>query len=111
MLSKVRVGFALCGSFCTFSQVIPQMKKLVEEGYEVHPILSSFAASTDTRFGKAKDFLQEIESICSCQAITTIQQAEPIGPQKLLDALIVAPCTGNTLGKLANGITDTSVTS
>ena len=109
-MSKETVGFALCGSFCTFKKVIPQMKKLVDEGYKVIPIMSPTAYSTDTRFGKAQDFNKEIEEICNEKIIYTISGAEPIGPKELLDILVIAPCTGNTLGKLANGISDTSVT-
>ena len=104
------VGFALCGSFCTFKKAIPQIKALCDEGYKVIPIMSGAAYSTDTRFGAARDFIDEIESICGEKIIHTITGAEPIGPKKLLDALVIAPCTGNTLGKMANGITDTSVT-
>ncbi len=109
-MEKETVGFALCGSFCTFKKVIPQMKKLVDEGYKVIPIMSHTAYNTDTRFGKAKEFNDEIEKICKEEIIHTITGAEPIGPKELLDVLVVAPCTGNTLGKLANGISDTSVT-
>ena len=109
-MQKNTVGFALCGSFCTFKKVIPQMKRLVDEGYKVIPIMSHTAYNTDTRFGKAKDFNDEIEKICKEEIIHTITGAEPIGPKELLDALVIAPCTGNTLGKLANGISDTSVT-
>ncbi len=109
-MEKETVGFALCGSFCTFKKVIPQMKKLVDEGYKVIPIMSHTAYSTDTRFGEAKEFNNEIEEICKEKIIHTIKGAEPIGPKELLDVLVIAPCTGNTLGKLANGISDTSVT-
>ena len=109
-MEKETVGFALCGSFCTFKKVIPQMKKLVDEGYKVIPIMSHTAYNTDTRFGKAKDFNDEIEKICKEEIIHTITGAEPIGPKELLDVLVIAPCTGNTLGKLANVISDTSVT-
>ncbi len=109
-MEKETVGFALCGSFCTFKKVIPQMKKLADEGYNVIPIMSYTAYSTDTRFGKATDFNNEIEEICKRKIIHTITGAEPIGPKELLDVLVIAPCTGNTLGKLANGISDTSVT-
>lgn len=109
-MSKETVGFALCGSFCTFKKVIPQMKKLVDEGYKVIPIMSPTAYSTDTRFGKAQDFNKEIEEMCNEKIIYTISGAEPIGPKELLDVLVIAPCTGNTLGKLSNGISDTSVT-
>ncbi|MBQ4572230.1 MAG: dipicolinate synthase subunit B [Clostridia bacterium] len=109
-MSKETVGFALCGSFCTFKKVIPQIEKLVNEGYRVIPIMSHMAYTTDTRFGKARDFNEQIERICKENIIYTISGAEPIGPKELLDVLVIAPCTGNTLGKLANGISDTSVT-
>lgn len=109
-MSKLTIGFALCGSFCTFAKVIPEIEKLVREGYNVVPIMSGTAYSTDTRFGKARDFTEKLESICDAPIIKTIPEAEPIGPKKLLDALIIAPCTGNTAAKLACGITDTSVT-
>lgn len=109
-MQKETVGFAMCGSFCTFKKVIPQMKKLVNEGYRVIPIMSHTAYTTDTRFGKSQDFNEEIEQICGNKIIYTISGAEPIGPKELLDVLVIAPCTGNTLGKLANGISDTSVT-
>ena len=104
------VGFALCGSFCTFHRVIPQMRALTQRGAAVVPILSETAYATDTRFGKAEDFRREIEEICQRKIIHTLPDAEPIGPKKLLDLLIVAPCTGNTLGKLALGVTDSCVT-
>ena len=109
-MSNETVGFALCGSFCTFKKVIPQIQKLVDEGYKVIPIMSHTAYTTDTRFGKAMDFNKQIEEICKENIIYTISGAEPIGPKQLLDILVIAPCTGNTLGKLANGISDTSVT-
>lgn len=109
-MAKIRAGFALCGSFCTFSQVVPQIKKLVDSDIDVFPIMSQTAYSTDTRFGKAAKFRDEIEEICGKSIIHTLTSAEPIGPKKVLDVLIIAPCTGNTIGKLANGITDTPVT-
>ena len=109
-MESLTIGFAICGSFCTFSKVLPEMEKLVQNGYNVLPIMSSVAYSTDTRFGKAKDFTDKIESICNKKIISTISDAEPIGPKKLLDALIIAPCTGNTAAKLACGICDSSVT-
>ncbi len=109
-MNKKTVGFALCGSFCTFKKVIPQIKKLIDDGYRVIPIMSYNAYTTDTRFGQARDFCEEIEQLCGEKIIYTISGAEPIGPKELLDMLIIAPCTGNTLGKLANGISDTSVT-
>ena len=105
----MNLGFALCGSFCTFSKIIPQIDALSKD-YQIYPIMSPIAASTDTRFGKASEFISAIESICKRKVISTIKEAEPIGPKKLLDALVIAPATGNTLAKLAIGITDTSVT-
>lgn len=109
-MEPITIGYALCGSFCTFSKSLEQMKRLTEMGYQVLPFLSETAYSTDTRFGKAADFVREIEEICGRQAIHTIAGAEPVGPQKLVDLLLVAPCTGNTLAKLSWGITDTAVT-
>ena len=109
-MTKPKIGFAVCGSFCTFSKVIPIIKRLCEDGYDIIPIMSHTAYTTDTRFGKAEDFISEIEAICSKSIIHSIYEAEPIGPKKLLDALVIAPCTGNTIAKLACGICDTSVT-
>ncbi len=109
-MAKIKVGFALCGSFCTFSQVVPQIKKLADSDMDIYPIMSQTAYSTDTRFGKAQKFRDEIEEICGKSIIHTLTAAEPIGPKKILDILIIAPCTGNTIGKIANGITDTPVT-
>ena len=108
-LEHKKLGFVLTGSFCTFSKTIPKIKELVKMGAEVIPIMSYNAYNLDTKFGKAEDFINEIEEITGKEIIHTIQGAEPIGPKKLLDALIIAPCTGNTLAKLANGITDTPV--
>ena len=96
------VGFALCGSFCTFASVFPIMEKLTEK-HEVIPIFSFNAATIDSRFGLAKEHLARAEAICGRKPIVTIAEAEPIGPKKLLDALAVMPCTGNTLAKLAAG--------
>jgi len=109
-MSAQRIGVAVCGSYCTFSTVIPEFKKLADEGFDLVPIMSFNAYSTDTRFGKAADFVAEIEKITGKTVIHTIEDAEPIGPKKLLDLLLIAPCTGNTLAKLACGITDTPVT-
>ena len=105
-----KIGFAVCGSFCTFSQAVSQLEALVQMGAAVTPIMSCTACSTDTRFGKAADFIQQIESICGRKIICTIADAEPIGPKKLLDILVIAPCTGTTLTKIALGISDTPVT-
>ncbi|OUP78949.1 dipicolinate synthase subunit B [Anaeromassilibacillus sp. An172] len=109
-MKKATVGFAFCGSYCTFSKVLKQFELLSELGYDLIPIMSENAYSTDTRFGKAKDFADKIEGISGKKIISTISGAEPIGPKKMCDILVVAPCTGNTLAKLSNGITDTSVT-
>ena len=109
-MSEIRIGFAITGSFCTFKTVFPQMELLVEKGYRVTPIMSQNAYATDTRFGSAADWIQRAEVITGEKVIHTIAQAEPIGPKKLLDLLIIAPCTGNTLGKLACGIYDTAPT-
>ena len=103
------VGFALCGSFCTFSQVFPVMEGLSKE-HTVIPIFSPTAYTVDSRFGTAQSHIQRAQTICGSMPLHEIAQAEPIGPKKLLDALIIAPCTGNTLAKLAHGIADTAVT-
>lgn len=109
-LSGLDVGFALTGSFCTMAKAIEQVELLVREGVNVVPIMSEMASSTDTRFGSAEYFRSQLSDITGNEIICTIKDAEPIGPKKLLDALIIAPCTGNTLSKLAAGITDSSVT-
>ncbi len=110
MSEKITLGFALTGSYCTFSKIIPQIEHLTQEGYNVIPIFSNNVSVTDTRFGKAEDFISTIESITNNPAILDIPKAEPIGPKKLLDLLIIAPCTGNTIAKLAHGIADSTVT-
>ena len=104
------VGFAMCGSFCTFKKAIEQMKALKDEGYNILPIMSFNAYCTDTRFAKASDVISQIEEISQNNVVHTIADAEPIGPKKLCDILLVAPCTGNTLAKLSLGVTDTPVT-
>lgn len=109
-LKGINVGFAMTGSYCTFASVIPQIGNLKAEGANVIPIMSENASSTDTRFGKAQDFKAKIEDITGNKIISTIFAAEPIGPKNILDIMIVAPCTGNTISKLACGITDTAVT-
>ncbi|WP_411678175.1 dipicolinate synthase subunit B [Caproicibacter sp.] len=109
-MNEITFGFAMCGSFCTFDSVLDEMRKIAGQGYRLLPIMSENASSTDTRFGRAKDFLWQVSDICGRDVITSIVGSEPIGPKKLVDLMIVAPCTGNTLAKLANGITDTAVT-
>lgn len=105
----MKIGFAMCGSFCTFAQVFPVMEKLAAE-YEVIPIFSPVSYTTDSRFGTAQAHIRRAVEICGVDPLYTIAQVEPIGPKKLLDALVIAPCTGNTLAKLAHSIADTSVT-
>lgn len=104
------IGFALCGSFCTFKNVFTEIEKLKKEGYNIIPIMSENSYTLDTRFGDAAHWREAFREITGNSIIHTIPGAEPIGPKKLLDALIIAPCTGNTLSKLAGGITDSSVT-
>ena len=103
-----KIGVCITGSFCTFSQILPVMERLARDN-QVTAILSAAAATTDTRFYKAEDFRREVQRITGRPPMTTIAEAEHIGPQKLFDVLLVAPCTGNTLAKLHHGITDTSV--
>lgn len=105
----MNIGFAMCGSFCTYEQVFPILEILASI-HTVTPIFSAAASSTDSRFGNAANFLSRAEKICGTMPLTTIPQVEPIGPKKLLDALIIAPCTGNTLAKLAHSIADSPVT-
>ena len=110
MDSSAVIGFALTGSYCTFSKVFPQIEALVDMGYDVIPICSENTAQTDTRFGKAEQHLLRLEQITGHNVIASITEAEPIGPRKLLDVLVIAPCTGNTIAKLAQGIADSAVT-
>ena len=105
----MEIGFAVCGSFCTFSQVFPVME-ILSKIHNVTPIFSDAAYSIDTRFGTAEEHRRMAAAICGKAPLHTVAQAEPIGPKKLLDALIIAPCTGNTLAKLAHGIADGPVT-
>lgn len=104
------IGFAITASFCTHEKILQEIKKLVEKGYEVWPILSTNSAEIDTRFGRAEDFIFALESITRHKPMTTLVEVEPTGPQNLFDIIIIAPCTGNTLAKIANGINDTPVT-
>ena len=103
------IGFAMCGSFCTHAVSVEILTRLKENGYDVLPIFSEITASADTRFGRAALLTDRVESICGHPAIRTVPEAEPLGPARPLDALVICPCTGNTLAKLANGITDTPV--
>ena len=103
------IGFALCGSFCTFSQVFPVMEQLARE-HKLIPIFSPVVCTVNSRFGTAASHMQRVTDICGMAPLTTIQEVEPIGPKKLLDALVIAPCTGNTLSKLSHSVADTAVT-
>lgn len=109
-LKNKKIGFAMTGSFCTFSKTIEELKKIVKTGAKVIPIMSYNSYNLDTRFGKASDFINEIENITGEKIIHTIQEAEPIGPKKMTDIMVIAPATGNTIAKLANGIIDGPVT-
>ena len=109
-LKNLRVGFGLCGSFCTFTRAFAAAKKLREYGCEVIPFLSFNASGLDTRFGTAEENIQKLEEICHNKVINTIEGAEPVGPKKMLDVMCVAPCTSNTTARLALGLTDTPIT-
>ena len=109
-MNDKKLGFALCGSFCTLERTLRMMAELVSAGWEIQPIMSPITYGTDTRFGTAEHWRDQVEALCGRPIWHTVAQVEPIGPRKLLDILLVAPCTGNTLGKLAGGITDTPVT-
>lgn len=103
------IGLCITGSFCTFKRIMPEIKKIIENGYNVHPILSFAVSSTDTRFYLAKDFIEDMKELTGFDPVTTISGAEPFGPTKKMDLMIIAPCTGNTLAKLNHAITDTPV--
>lgn len=109
-MKNITVGYAFCGSFCTIKESLTALKELVAKGYKIKPIMSQIVYSTDTRFFKAQDLIKEVEAICNEKIIHDIPSAEPIGPKNLLDIIVVSPCTGNTLAKIALGITDTPVT-
>lgn len=109
-MTKLKIGFAMCGSFCTLSKSINIMRILKEKGHEIIPIMSFNAYNLNTKFGKSKDFRKEIKMICEKPIISTIPDAEPIGPEKMVDIITICPCTGNTLAKLCHSITDTPVT-
>ncbi len=108
-MSEIRLGLAVCGSYCTFDKIMPVAEKLAQD-FDLTVIMSENAFETDTRFGKAEDAKRLLESISGKEIISSIKAAEPIGPKRLFDVLAVAPCTGNTLAKLSGGIADSSVT-
>lgn len=109
-LEEKRIGFVMTGSFCTFRKTIDELKKIVKSGAKVVPIMSENSYTMDTKFGKARDFINEIEDITGTKILHTIQEVEPLGPKDMLDILVVAPATGNTMAKLANDIIDNSAT-
>ena len=108
-MAKTRLGLALCGSYCSYEKLFAALPALAER-YELTPILSDTAAETDTRFGRAAEHIRRLMELTGRKVITTVTEAEPLGPKEALDALLIAPCTGNTLAKLSLGITDSSVT-
>ena len=108
-MGKLKIGFGLTGSFCTWAKAIPIMEQLAKT-HDVTPILSPISCVSENRFGKAADWIDQIEKICGKKIWHTIEQVEPIGPKNLLDVMLIVPCTGNTIGKIANGINDTAVT-
>lgn len=107
--NTITVGYALSGSHCTFEEVMPQVQRFVDAGAKVVPIISSTLLTTDTRFGKAEDWRKQLKDITGNDIISTIVDAEPLGPTKLLDVLVIAPCTGNTTSKLANAQTESPI--
>ena len=109
-MEQIRVGFAVCGSFCTHRQAMEALERIHARFDDVTPIVSEITAASDTRFGPAHELMRDMERICDKRVIDSIVKAEPIGPKGLLDVLVICPCTGNTLAKLAGGITDTTVT-
>ncbi len=108
-LNDLNIGYCMCGSFCTLQNSLNELKKLVELGGKITPVMSYSVLETDTRFGKAEFFINSVEEITGNKVIKTIKDAEPIGPQNNLDIMVVAPCTGNTLAKLNSGVVDTPV--
>jgi len=109
LLKNIRIGFGITGSFCTFSKIAPAIEALINEGTTILPIMSYNSYTTDTRFGNSKEFIEKIETLTGNKIISTIPEAEPIGPKNLIDLMLIFPCTGNTLAKLTNAITDTPV--
>lgn len=108
-IKDVKIGIGFTGSFCTYKRMFKELQNIVEHGADVTPVFSFQAQRIDSRFGKANDFLEKARTITGKTPITAISQAEPIGPKKLLDVMVIAPCTGNTLAKLANGMVDSPV--
>ncbi len=109
-MQNIKLGYAFCGSFCTINKSLAVLKELAIHNIDITPIMSEITYSTDTRFAKSSEFNAAVEEICGKKIIHTVPAAEPIGPKNLLDVIVVAPCTGNTISKIALGITDTAVT-
>lgn len=109
-MENITLGYAFCGSFCTINESVAVLKELAKNNIKIKPIMSQIVYATDTRFTKACDLIKTVEEICGEKVIHDIVAAEPIGPKNLLDVIVVAPCTGNTLAKIALGVTDTPVT-
>lgn len=109
-LEGKRIGFAITGSFCAFRRTIDELKKIIKSGAQVVPIMSETSYTLDTKFGKASEFIEEIENITGAKILHTIPEVEPLGPKDMLDIMVVAPATGNTMAKLANDIIDGAVT-
>ncbi len=107
--TTLNIGFGITGSFCTHAKIKKLLSDMKTDNYNIYPIFSQNVSALDSRFGKADEFIADIESITGNKGIFSIPEAEPIGPKKYLDVLVIAPCTGNTLAKLCNGITDTTV--
>lgn len=108
-LEGIKIGFGLTGSFCTFKPVIENIKELKNHGADVIPVMSYNAYNIDTRFGKSEEFINEIEEITGNKVLNSLTEVEPFGPKAMVDIMVIVPCTGNTIAKLANAITDTPV--
>ena len=108
-IKGLKVGIGLTGSFCTFQTILSVIENMAEAGVELYPVFSDHVMNMDTRFDRAAEFMEKVEEITGRRGIRTIQEAEPVGPSKKFDVMVIAPCTGNTMAKLASGITDTPV--
>lgn len=109
-IENLNIGVGITGSYCTFNAMLELLSKLKERGANIIPIMSYNAYGNDTRFGTSNDYIRKVEEICNHKVLNSIVEVEPIGPKKLLDILLVLPCTGNTISKIANAISDTPVT-
>ena len=107
-MGKIKIGLGICGSYCTYEKLFAVLPALCEK-FDVQPVMTKTAAETDTRFGRAREHIERIESMTGKRVLTEIAEVEPLGPSGIIDALLIAPCTGNTLAKLAGGVTDSAV--